>query len=181
MPNPPRRRLPHVYAIGRPLFITFCLHNSLPPGRAYPAGDLTSGAAFANMDRLLDQAREGPTHLRIPEIAALVKQAILQGEAAVSYDFHAWVIMSNHVHLLITPQIDPPRLLQTLKGSTARAANLALHRQGTRFWQPESYDRLIRSPEEYRSILRYILQNPVKAALAPTPETYPWSSAYLPK
>jgi hypothetical protein len=52
-----RRRLPHLDVAGRPLFITFRLHNSLPAQRPSPASNPTSGEAFVTMDRLLDHAR----------------------------------------------------------------------------------------------------------------------------
>jgi len=84
--------------------------------------------------------------------------------------------MPNHVHLLITPQIDPPMLLRQLKGVSSRETNLLLARTGQPFWQDESYDRLVRSPEEFRRIEDYIICNPVRAGLARSPEEYLWSS-----
>jgi len=62
------RRLPHLYVIGEPLFLTFRLQNSLPPNREFPGG-VRSGKAFVCMDRLLDEERAGPTYLRTPEVA----------------------------------------------------------------------------------------------------------------
>jgi len=55
------------------------------------------------MDRLLDEQRAGPAHLRMPAIAQVVADAIRKG-AAGDYLLHAWVVMPNHVHLLLTPQ-----------------------------------------------------------------------------
>jgi hypothetical protein len=69
-------------------------------------------------------------------------------------------------------------MLGSLKGATARQANLALGRTGQPFWQEESYDRLVRNGEEFRRIQRYIEYNPVKACLAASPEQYEWSSAW---
>ena len=85
--------------------------------------------------------------------------------------------MPNHVHLLITPQTDVPKLLQKLKGSTARQANHWLGRTGTPFWQEESYDHLVRNSPEFVRIEKYIVQNPVQAKLVQSAEEYPWSSA----
>src|ERR1022692_1997014 len=48
-----RRRLPHIYATERSVFLTWRLDDSLPPHRAFPAAMLNSGQAFAAMDRLL--------------------------------------------------------------------------------------------------------------------------------
>ncbi len=172
------RRLPHRYGTEQPLFVTFRLDGSLPPGRAFPGESLNSGKAFVSMDRLLDEAQSGPTHLQIPAIAQLVVDAIIQG-AVSDYLLHAWVIMPNHVHLLITPRVEVPHLLQKLKGTTARQANLHLHQTGTSFWQEDSYDHQVRNTEEFWRITNYIHQNPVRAGLASSPEEYPWSSAFV--
>jgi len=98
------RRLPHHYAIGEPLFVTFRLHGSLPTGRVFPSGRLSSGKAFARLGRLLDEQRAGPAYLRMPAIAEVVADAIGQGKASDDR-LHAWVVMPNPVHLLITPQV----------------------------------------------------------------------------
>ena len=171
------RRLPHYHAIGRPIFLTWRLHGSLPPGRSFPPGT-TSGRAFVAMDRLLDNARTGPLHLRQPEIAAMVVEAIHYQESALShFHLHNYVVMGNHVHLLITPRVEVSKLMQSLKRFTAKEANRMLNRPGRPFWQDESYDRLVRDEAEFRRIRRYIEMNPVKAGLAATPEEFRWSSA----
>jgi REP element-mobilizing transposase RayT len=130
------------------------------------------------MDRLLDNARTGPLYLARPEIAEMVVQAIVEGQHALHhYDLHAFVVMANHVHILITPKVLVPRLMQRLKGSTARRANQVLGLTGKTFWQDESYDRWVRNREEFHRIHAYIELNPVRAGLVAAPEDYPWSSA----
>ncbi len=124
----PRRHLPHIYVICQPLFVTFRLYGSIPPGREFSPADLTSGRAFACFDRLLDSAREGPLYLTMPEIAEIVADALGH------LDPHAWVIMPNHVHLLFAPHPVVAGVLQKLKGSTAYLANKQLGRTGP-FWQ----------------------------------------------
>jgi hypothetical protein len=57
-----------------------------------------------------------------------------------SLDGVSFVIVANHVHLLLLPSISPSLFLKSLKGSTAREANRLLHRTGEQFWQRESYD-----------------------------------------
>src|SRR5271165_6246118 len=74
------RRLPHFEVVGQPLFVTFRLYDSLPANRIFIPEALTSGKAFVQMDRLLDQAQAGPRHLSIPEIAAIVVKAIRDGD-----------------------------------------------------------------------------------------------------
>ena len=175
-----RRRLPHLDVLGQPLFVTFRLHRSLPPNRPFPASNLTSGQAFVTMDRLLDQARCGPPFLRQPGIAQLVLASMEYGVEIGHYQLHSWVIMPNHVHLLLTPHVGASKLLGSLKTATAKPANLLLRRAGQPFWQGESYDHLVRNEDEFRRIRWYIENNPVTAGLAARPEEYPWSSAGRP-
>ncbi|WP_321477788.1 transposase [uncultured Paludibaculum sp.] len=94
------------------------------------------------------------------------------------YQLHAWSIMPNHVHLLITPIVEFRHLAQSFKGFTARHANMILGRTGQPFWQRESYDRWVRNEEEFQRIVRYVERNSVRAGLAGSPEEYRWSSAY---
>ena len=71
-----RRRLPHAYEMGQPVFLTWCLHDSLPRHRVFPKPALNSGEAFVAMDRLLDEARAGAFYLRQPDIADMIVEAI---------------------------------------------------------------------------------------------------------
>jgi len=173
-----QRRLPHCHVAGQPLFVTFRLRGSLPHHRVFPPEHITNdGRAFATMDRLLDTASTGPFALRQPEIAALVVDALRKGDGQLRrYLLHAFVVMPNHVHTLITPHIAPARWLGPLKGSTAHEANRSLGTTGQQFWQDESYDHLVRDGE-FERIRRYIEWNPVKAGLAAKPGDFPWSSA----
>ena len=90
---------------------------------------------------------------------------------------HSYVVMPNHVHLLITPLAPLPEVLRRVKGRTSRESNVLLGSTGKPFWQHESYDHWVRGGDEFRRIQAYIENNPVKAGLVRTPEEYPWSSA----
>ena len=172
-----RRRLPHWHPVGQPLFLTWRLNGSLPPHRFFPSGSLSSGKAFVAMDRLLDHARTGPLYLSRPEIAGIVVDSIHYGQEVLhQYTVHAFVVMANHVHLLITPSVPVPKLLQSLKGTTARRANQMLRLTGKAFWQEESYDLWVRGEKEFYRIQSYIEENPVRAGLVAAPEDYLWSS-----
>lgn len=129
-------------------------------------------------DHLLDDARTGVFYLAQREIAALVKSHILGVSAAGLCALHSYVIMPNHVHLLGTPAIALPDLMQRIKGATALWANRLLGRSGRKFWQEEYFDRIVRNRTEFTRIQRYIEWNPVKAGLAATPEEFPWSSSW---
>jgi len=172
------RRLPHWDAVGHPLFVTFRLHGSLPVGRLFAPATVTNGKAFVVMDRLLDIAVTGPRHLAEPEIASLVVECIRDGERRFDrYELHSFVVMPNHVHMLVTPKVPATRWLGPLKGFSAHEANRILGLTGNPFWQNGSFDRLVRSPEELERIRRYVENNPVKAGLVAEPGDFEWSSA----
>jgi putative transposase len=62
------------------------------------------------MDRILDRGVNGPLFLRRPEIAKVVEDALLDGERNFHrYQLHAFFVMPNHVHLLVTPNVDASR------------------------------------------------------------------------
>jgi putative transposase len=174
------RRLPHWDVVGRPLFVTFRLHDSLPANRVFIPSSLSTGKAFVVMDRILDHAATGPKHLAIPEITKLVIASLQDGERRFQrYQLHSFVVMPNHVHVLVTPSVVATQWLGPLKGFTAHEANRRLGRTGQPFWQGESYDHLVRSGDEAERIQRYIENNPVKAGLVAKPRDFPWSSASL--
>jgi type I restriction enzyme R subunit/putative DNA methylase len=174
-----RRRLPHIQPEGKPLFVTWHLHGSMPHNRFPPPASLSAGRAFVWMDRYLDQATFGPTWLSRVEIARIVVDSLHAAEQKLRYcDVHAYVVMTNHVHVLWLPHVPASKLLQSVKGFSARQANKLLGRTGEAFWQSESYDHWVRNDAEFAKIERYIEENPVRAGLVGRAEDYPWSSAY---
>jgi putative transposase len=104
-----RRRLPHFHPSGTDLFVSWHLHGSLPHS-VYPPAKLLTGQAFAWVDRQLDCACNGPLFLRQPAIAQIVVDSIQRGPSLDHYQLHAFVVMPNHVHLLLTPRVAPSRL-----------------------------------------------------------------------
>jgi REP element-mobilizing transposase RayT len=173
----PRRRLPHIYKERRWLFVTFHLHGSLPHAMYPPPGKLSAGKAFVWIDRRLDTSTSGPMFLRQKDVAGAVVSSLRQGMALRHYDLGPFVIMPNHVHVLLLPLVPPSRLLKSLKGATAREANRILCRTGEPFWQAESYDHWVRDEGEWNRIASYIEANPVRAGFVTRPEEFPWSSA----
>ena len=171
-----RRRLPHFQPDGEYLFVTWRLHGSLP-GAPADVIYATPGHAFAAQDRVLAQRRD-TLWLSDTRVARHVADTIRDGERQQRlYESQAWVIMPNHVHLLILPQVALPKITQWIKGRTAREANRLLGRAGAPFWQHESYDHWVRSQKELHRIAAYIEESPVSAGLAATPEDWLWSSA----
>lgn len=116
--------------------------------------------------------------LKDPRVASAVVDALHHGaETLRFYRLSSYVVMSNHVHILIWPKASLPEITKSIKGFSARKANRILSRTGEKFWQEESYDHAVRSEDGFHRIARYIERNPVKAGLVTSPKDWPWSSA----
>ncbi len=160
------------------MFLTWRLHGSLPEHRPFCGGRLPSGPAFPALDRLLDEVRTGPFYLRQPAVADLVVEALVYNAGILKhYELHAFAVMPNHVHTLVTAAVPLPKLTKWLKGITARRANAILGLTGKPFWQEESYDHVVRDKKEFEKVSNYIGQNPVRAGLVTEASEYRWSSA----
>ncbi len=161
------------------MFLTFRLHGSLPASAAIVRANASEGERFAADDHEFDVSTRGPLWLNNPVIAQAVVDAIHFCENPLAlYDLEAYVLMGNHVHLLVSPKVALARVTKALKGYTSRQANQLLERAGRRFWQVETYDHWVRSGEEFSRIVNYIEYNPVKAGFVKLPEEWRWSSAY---
>jgi putative transposase len=91
------------------------------------------------------------------------------------YKLHAFVIMPDHIHLLLTPQGAPvERVEGFIKGDFS-------HRIGSKFpvWQRGFTDHRIRNADEFQTRREYIHHNPVRARIVEGAGLYPYSSAYL--
>ena len=172
-----RRKLPHFHPENTYLFLTWRLWGSLPakPDTTVYA---TPGRAFVAQDRLLHHGANGPKWLQNSQVADVVAETLRIGEVERHfYELLAWVVMPDHVHLLILPLVPIPQIMRWVKGSCARAANRILSRTGQPFWQDESYDHYLRRSEQISRTIAYIEENPVSAGLAATAERWRWSSA----
>jgi REP element-mobilizing transposase RayT len=137
------------------------------------------GKRFREYDLELDKASSGPLWLKDPPIASLVVGGIKNVEKKGLCRAHAWVVMPNHVHLLMEPRAPMAAITKAIKGSTARQANLLLGRTGKYFWQDESFDHWIRDEAELAKVKQYIERNPVAAGLVREESGWPWSSASI--
>ena len=90
---------------------------------------------------------------------------------------HAYVFMTNHVHLLLTPSTEdgPSRVLQSLGRRYVRYVNTAYRRTGT-LWEGRFKSAIVDSEQYLLTCSRYIELNPVRAGMVAAPEDYPWSS-----
>ena len=137
-------------------------------------------APFVQQDERLARSSSGPFWLRDPRVASMLQRALLYGETTRElYFLHAWVIMPNHVHVVLAPRLALPPIMRWLKGRTGRKANQILGRRGQPFWQDESYDHWVRTTEELNELIRYGENNPVQAGLVESEAQWRWSSARM--
>jgi putative DNA methylase len=181
-----RGYLPHWEAGETPQSITFRLHDSLPRTlREHWRAELANlGESEQQLERrkrieaALD-AGHGACFLQQPAIAALVENALLHFDRK-RYHLHAWVVMPNHVHVLVTPLHGNSlsSLVHAWKSFTAKAANRRLGREGA-FWFEEYFDRAIRDDRHFVRAVEYIENNPVQAGLCAQASDWPFGSARL--
>jgi REP element-mobilizing transposase RayT len=109
----------------------------------------------------------GPCLLRRPHLRSFVT-AVLRRLDGVRYDLEAFVVMPNHVHVLVGlgDAGSLRRECRAWKHLSATGINASLGRRGA-LWQTESWDHLVRSPESFDRIRRYIATNPAEARLGP--------------
>ncbi|MCG8324059.1 MAG: transposase [Thiotrichales bacterium] len=90
---------------------------------------------------------------------------------------HAYVLMTNHVHLLMTPtdECGISKVMSLLGQHYVRYINHAYRRSGT-LWEGRHKSSLIQAEEYLLLCYRYIELNPVRAGMVVSPEDYPWSS-----
>ncbi len=104
----------------------------------------------------------------------------LLAETALAHDIrvHAYVLMTNHVHLLATPDRtdDLAYAMRRLNQCYVSAFNRRHGRTGT-LWESRFHSCLVDSERHALTVHRYIELNPVRAAMVEEPARYPWSSA----
>ena len=198
------RNLPHWHPPGAAIFLTCRLYGSLPEkvirglkekrnlvGREIEKAKGSSQhlarlrlsqhkKLFAKIDAILDKADTGPRWLSEVEIAGMVEDALLRQYAEL-YRLWAYVVMANHLHVLLRPsstntELESPLvsfvplsvITKRIKGYTAREGNRMLGRTGQHFWQPESFDHWPRDDAEFFRIVSYIEDNPVRAGTCDT-------------
>lgn len=90
---------------------------------------------------------------------------------------HAYVLMTNHVHLLVTPKnrTELARFMQSVANRYVRYFNAKYHRTGT-IWEGRFKSCLVDSDRYLFALYRYIEMNPIRAGIVQSTTDYPWSS-----
>ena len=117
------------------------------------------------------------TLFQTTELANLLLDTLQQYRSEGRYDLHEFVIMPNHVHLVLDIRLAPlSQILKQAKGRTAKIANGLLDRTGA-FWGPDYFDSLVLGGDHLQRIIRYVENNPVEAHFVGEPRDWLWSSA----
>jgi type I restriction enzyme R subunit len=188
--------LPHWYQPGVTYFVTFRTADSVPQAllrswharreawlrqhgldprvdgwnaalRAMPDAEQEYHRTFTrSFMEYLDRG-EGECPLKNPELARIVAENLRYGNGT-RYHLGDFVVMPNHVHLLacLISETQIEAQCRSWKHYTATAIHRVLNRKG-RFWQSESFDHLVRSPEQFAYLQDYIATNPANAGLRP--------------
>ncbi len=168
-----RRRLPHLYYNEGIYFVTYRLYGSIPQNRLDELQNEINSTdsaeqkrVFKKYDMLLDKAENQVLHLKNPDIAEACKNSIMFLDQK-DIDVICFCIMPNHVHLvfeILTKVKLAGDIMASIKRYSAKSANEILNTKG-KFWQAESFDRLVRDEKELYNIIKYVLLNPVNAGL----------------
>lgn len=179
-----RGYLPHFDSAETIQLITFRQADSLPEHQVQIWNALVSKRnALPQSERrrlvkLLDtylDAGHGSAVFREDFPADLMQNALLHFDAK-RYHLHAWVVMPNHVHVLVELNCGYGLSKITHSWKSFVGHELKEWTLGP-LWQEDYYDRFIRNEEHYHRAVEYIECNPVSAGLCKTPGDWRFSSA----
>jgi putative transposase len=191
-PSPEQRRrgfrgwhqrgyLPHFDAPNVTQMVTLMLADSFPVSRRMEWEPILrepdNSIKRRKLEAWLDRGH-GECWLRRRAVADVVESTLLEADGK-QFRFQAWVLMPNHVHLVVDVWETPlARLVGSWKGKASRLANLALGRSGP-FWEQDYFDTRIRDEDHLRKAIHYTEYNPAKAAHVKDPRQWKWGSARL--
>jgi REP element-mobilizing transposase RayT len=191
-----RGYLPHCDYPDLVQFVTFRLEDSMPVSRRGEWEHLLAIEDAAQkrlkLEAYLDRGI-GLCQLRDPDVATRVEQALLHRHGE-HYELLAWVVMPNHVHVLVhvwrTPLWKMVLRWKTWvathreRRAPARLEHNKYHRAAPErgapggFWQREYWDTFMRDEEQEKKSIRYIEGNPARARLVLDPAAWRFSSAH---
>jgi len=186
-----KRYLPHIHSGNMPCFITWRLKFQIPkvnmdkynnlkelhsqelstfaPEQQESQTQKHQKQLFAAFDDIMHNLEAYPQILKDDDNVSELKK-VIHAHDKVMYKLYCYCIMPNHVHVLLEPltienSFTPlSKIMQTIKGSSSYNINKLRNASGS-IWQKESYDHVVRSDDEFKRIIGYILNNPVKSGL----------------
>ncbi|MBX7207304.1 MAG: transposase [Verrucomicrobiaceae bacterium] len=187
------RNLPHWRQPGATYFLTFRLNDSVPLAvteevrrereawqhrlqleREQHDGDVTEDSwelyqaflvrTWRRLEHVMDSGH-GSCLLRDPRIREVVSSALTYFHQDRA-DTHGYVVMPNHVHVLVRPlgEWQPEQLLHSWKSYTAHEINKRFGHAES-LWQEDTWNRIVRDDEHWHRVMRYQWRNPRHARL----------------
>ncbi len=196
-----RRKLPHYQNKGALFFITYNVKNAVnkislekiknefesrtkqlfPDDEHYKKLlDEEYRRYFGKYDKLLHKSKNNH-FLKNDECAKIVVESLHFWDGK-RIELYSYCIMSNHVHAVLRVFEEDEKgnelflqdIMESVKKYSAKKCNMILGRTG-KFWQNETYDRVVRDRGELFRMISYILDNPVKAGLCENRSDWPYS------
>jgi len=168
-----RRRLPHWHQPNRIYFITFRLADSVAQEKLTQWKEEAALLSVETERNRLCLKRQqawldkgmGSCLFKTPYISAMVEQALLHFDRE-RYLLGDYVIMPNHVHLIVQPleSYSLSEIIKSWKGYSSREINLGCGTSGS-LWMDEYFDHMIRNESYFEKFQDYIRENPIKAEL----------------
>ncbi|MDN5752312.1 MAG: transposase [Nitrosospira sp.] len=105
------------------------------------------------------------------------RNALVEAASKHGLAIHAYVWMTNHIHLLASPEFDDSisKVFQAVGRRYVQYFNYTYRRSGT-LWEGRYRATIVDSEQYLLTLMRYIELNPVRAGIVAYPEDYPWSS-----
>jgi REP element-mobilizing transposase RayT len=151
--------LPHLNLKGYYQFITFRTYDSLDEYiKKISQKDISNSKKQYLIDNHLDNSSKG-AYLNGKILNFMYNFLLLKDKDI--YELISFVIMSNHIHLLVKPSIDLDKMVKIIKGGSAYHINKMLNIKG-KFWANNYYDRAIRDEKHFFKVYEYIRNNPLK-------------------
>jgi len=194
------RNLPHYQPPGQIFFVTWSLRDAMPKQKRILLQDefyekkknitdkllldIENRIYFKKMDELLHENKRGNHYLKDRRLSEIVANSIKFWDNK-RMELISYCIMSNHVHLVLKMYYKNENgeilylrnVLESIKKYSAKECNKIIGKAGNKFWEYESYDRLVRDTSELYRIIKYVLDNPVKAGLCENKSD--WEFSYI--
>jgi putative transposase len=148
---------------------------SIPQRNANPSAAVSASRTFFVTSSTWDKR----SLFQSTRMAELFVKVLLEYRGQKKFRLHEFALMPDHFHVLFTigPEMTVERAVQFIKGGFSFRAGRELDFRGA-VWQRGFSEVRILDEASFRSHAEYILDNPVRAHLADSPEHYPYCSAY---
>jgi putative transposase len=153
-------RLPHIDLLGYYQFVTFRTYESLDEfmHKFCLSPALSNKEKQLKIDEYLDTSSNG-AYLQ-DEVLEWLFEFLLHQDKKL-YELVAFAIMNNHVHILFKSLQSLSKVMQRIKGVSAKRINELLSKNG-KFWADDYYDKAIRDERHFWVVYEYIKNNPLK-------------------